>query len=65
MVGREHKRTNNRTMFPALKNNVAAGYQGPAKKELLKGVSLLDIDGDIVYNSCNRGLNWKKNIIIR
>ena len=29
MVGREGKRTNNRTMFPALKINAAAGYKGP------------------------------------
>ena len=31
MVGREDKRTKSRTMFPALKNNAAAGYQGPVK----------------------------------
>ena len=37
MVGREDKRTNNRTMLPALKNNAAAGYKGPVKIELLKG----------------------------
>ena len=41
MVGREDKRTNNRTMFSALKNNTAAGYKGPVKIELLKGESLL------------------------
>ena len=41
MVGREDKRTNNRTMLPALKNNAAAGYQGPVKRELLKGAGLL------------------------
>ena len=41
MVGQEDKRTNNRTMFPALKNNAAAGYQGPVKKELLKGAGLV------------------------
>ena len=34
MVGREDKSTNNRTMFPALKNNAAADYQGPVKIEL-------------------------------
>ena len=28
-------------MFPALKNNAAAGYQGPVKIELLKGACLL------------------------
>ena len=27
----------NRTMFPSLKNNAAAGYKGPVKIELLKG----------------------------
>ena len=32
---------NNRTMLPALKNNAAAGYQGPVKIELLNGVGLL------------------------
>ena len=28
-------------MFPALKNNAAAGFQGPVKIELLKGGGLL------------------------
>ena len=37
---------NNRTMFPTLKNNAAASYQGPVKIELLKG--LLEL-------SCRRG----------
>ena len=41
MVGRENKRTNNRTMFLILKNNAAAGYKGPAKIELLRGVGPL------------------------
>ena len=41
MIGREDKRTNNRTMLPALKNNAAAGYQGPVKIELLKSAGLL------------------------
>ena len=27
-------------MFPAVKNNAAAGYQGPVKIELLKGAGL-------------------------
>ena len=40
MVGPEDKRTNNRTMLPTLKNNAAAGYQGPVKIELLKGAGL-------------------------
>ena len=40
MVGREDKRTNNRTMFPALKNNAAAGYKGPVKVTPLIGVCL-------------------------
>ena len=43
MVGQKHKRTNNRTMFLALKNNTAAGYQGPMKIELLKGAGLLNV----------------------
>ena len=38
MVVREDKRTNNRTMLPALKNNAAC--QGPVKIELLKGTGL-------------------------
>ena len=46
MVGREDKRTNDRTMFPALKNNVVAGYQGPVKIELLKGAGLLEYTFD-------------------
>ena len=28
-------------MIPTLKNNAAAGYQGPVKIELLKGAGLL------------------------
>ena len=28
-------------MFPALKNNAAAGYQGPVKIQLLEGAGLL------------------------
>ena len=28
-------------MFPTLKKNAAAGYQGPVKIELLKGAGLL------------------------
>ena len=43
MVGREHKRTNNRKMLPTLKDNAAAGYQGPVKMELLKGAGLLTV----------------------
>ena len=41
MVGWEGKRTNNKTIFPGLKNNATASYQGPVKIELLKGVGLL------------------------
>ena len=37
MVGREDKRTNNRTMLPTLKSNPAAGYQESSEIELLKG----------------------------
>ena len=40
MVDREDKRSNNRTMLPTLKNNTAAGYQGPVKIELLEGADL-------------------------
>ena len=32
-------------MFPNLKNNAAAGYQGPVKIELLKGAGLLQDRG--------------------
>ena len=45
MVGRRAKRTNNRTVLPALKTNAAAGYQGPVKIELLKGAGLLQDRG--------------------
>ena len=31
---RENKRTNNRTMLPVLKSNVAAGYQGPVETDI-------------------------------
>ena len=42
MAGREFKVTNNRTILVlTLKNNTAAGYQGPVKMELLKGAGLL------------------------
>ena len=41
MVGQEDKRTNNRTMFPTLKNNVAASYHAPVEIELFKGAGLL------------------------
>ena len=41
MVGREEKRTKYRTVLPTLKNNAAAGYQGPAKIELSKAAGLL------------------------
>ena len=34
---------NNRTMLSTLKNNAAAGYQGPVKIELLKGEGLLHL----------------------
>ena len=43
MVDREDKRTNNRTMPPTLKNNSAAGYQGPVGKEFLKDAGLLHL----------------------
>ena len=41
-VGREDKRTNNRTMLLTVqKKNTAAGYQCLVKIELLKGAGLL------------------------
>ena len=36
VIGREEKRTDNRTMLPSLKNNAAAGYQGRVKIDLSK-----------------------------
>ena len=44
MVGRDDKRTNNRTMFSGLKENAAAGCKVPAKIELLKGAGLLSVE---------------------
>ena len=41
IAGQEDKRMNNRTMFPALKNNAGVGFEGPMKIELFKGVGLL------------------------
>ena len=42
MIGRENRRTNNRTILPALKkNNAAAGYKGQVIIGLLKGAGLL------------------------
>ena len=35
MIGRENKRTNNRTVLPTLQNNGAAGFKGPVKMKLL------------------------------
>ena len=44
----------NRTMFPALKNNAAAGYKDPVKIELLKAAGLL-----------NLGTSWKESTLDR
>ena len=41
MVGREDKRTNDRTMIPTPKNNEAASYKGPVKTELFKVEGLM------------------------
>ena len=38
-------------ILQALKNNAAAGYQGPVKIELLKGAGLLRIVGRADINS--------------
>ena len=43
MIVLEDKRTNNKTIIPTLKNNAAAGYQGPVKIEILKGAGLLPL----------------------
>ena len=40
LISQEGKRKNNRTMFPTLNIDAAAGYQGPVKIELLKGTGL-------------------------
>ena len=52
MVGREDRWTNNRTMFPAVKNNAAAGYQGRVTIELFKGLGL-------PFQTCNL-IGWSK-----
>ena len=41
VVGQKNKRLSKRTMFPTLKNNATASYQGPVKIELLKREGLL------------------------
>ena len=53
VVGREDKRTNNRTMLPSLNNNAAAGYRGPVKLELLECAGLLILKG-----LCEQKPNW-------
>ena len=61
MVGREDKRTNNRTMFPALKINATAGYQGPVKIDLLKGAGLLrsyPVSSGLSYKSIDGILSY-------
>ena len=45
---------NNRTMLPALKNNAVAGYQGPVKKDILKGAGLLL---NVAFKLCQTILN--------
>ena len=40
----EDKRTNNRTISLALKNDAAAGYKGPVKTQLLNGAGLLCVN---------------------
>ena len=56
MVGRENKRTSNRTMFPTLRNNAAAGYKGPVEIKLLKGAGLLGA----TYTVCNVLHGWSR-----
>ena len=41
MICQGDKRTNNTTMLPTQKSNAAAGYQGPVKIEILKGLLTL------------------------
>ena len=41
LVGKENKRMKKRTIFTALRNNAAAGYQSPVKEGFLKGADLL------------------------
>ena len=51
VVGQKDKRLSKITMLPTLKDNAAAGYQGPVKIELFKGVGLLTrILEDILKN---------------
>ena len=69
MIGQEHKKKNKRTMFPAPKNNAAAGYKGPVKIELLKGAGLLSVDN--ILRAAKKTVNtelflecllwWEKN----
>ena len=50
-------------MLPALKNNAAAGYQGPGEIELLKGADVLVLDSHLLQNSLTKGINGNKQYI--
>ena len=41
MVRREDRRTNNRTMLPALTHNATAACKSPVRTELLKSAGIL------------------------
>ena len=41
IIGREDKRTNNRTMLQDTKNNAASAYLGPVQTDCRKGAGLL------------------------
>ena len=51
IVGRQDKRTNNRTRLPALKNNAATGCKGPVKAAvvLTREWATHKINPEIVY----------------
>ena len=50
MVGREDKRTSNRTVFPTLKKNVAVGYKGSGNYSLASYFgSKMELE---LYNEC-------------
>ena len=46
-------------MFPALKNNAAAGYKVAVKIEVLKGTALLNWDARIYPNTTQSSLCCK------
>ena len=58
LIGREDKRTNNKTTRLDTKKNGAAGYPGPVKIELRKGAGLLKVLKRLTYESGFWGLKF-------